>query len=63
MEIKAGATLTRSAASGLRALRSDLGQRFRLGVLAYLGDEPRVVEDRIVAVPLAQLLGAAPWAG
>jgi predicted AAA+ superfamily ATPase len=63
IEIEAGATLTRSTASGLRALRSDLGQRFRLGVLAYLRDEPRVVEDRIVAVPLAQFLGAAPSPG
>jgi hypothetical protein len=59
IEVKGSATLTRSAASGLRALRNDLGERLRLGILAYLGEDARVVDDAIVALPLASLLGAA----
>jgi len=59
LEIKASVTLTRSATSGLRALRADLGERFRMGIIAYLGEEMRTIDERVVAVPLASLLGVA----
>lgn len=57
VEVKSAATLTSRDLSGLRALRGDLGDRFRLGIVAYLGEELRVVDDTLVAVPLASLLG------
>ncbi len=60
IEFKSAVTLGTRDLSGLRALRSDLGDRFRLGILAHLGQEVRVMDDSIVAVPLASLLGAVP---
>lgn len=48
----------RKPADGLRALRADLGDRFRLGIIAYLGQDVRVIDQTIVAVPPASLLGA-----
>jgi predicted AAA+ superfamily ATPase len=57
VEVKSAATLTRRSFSGLRALRGDLGDRLRLGIVAYLGEELRVIDDALVAVPLASLLG------
>lgn len=57
IEVKGAATLGSRDFSGLRALRGDLGERFRLGIVAYLGDEIRQVDDTLVAVPLASLLG------
>ena len=59
VEVKSTATLQRRDLSGLRALRDDLGDRFALGILAYLGSDPRVVDDRLVALPLASLLGVS----
>ncbi len=47
--------------SGLRALRADLGPRFKLGILAYLGEEARVLDPTLVAVPLAALLGVGAF--
>jgi hypothetical protein len=41
----------------LRALRGDLGPRFRLGSLAHLGQEARVIDETLVAAPLSSLLG------
>lgn len=58
IDVKSAATLTHHDLSGLRALRSDLGDRFRLGIVAYLGQDVRVIDRDIVAVPLASLLGA-----
>jgi len=57
IEVKSAATLRHADAAGLRALRGDLGKRFHLGILAYLGEELRPIDDRIVAVPVASLLG------
>lgn len=59
IEVKSAVTLTRHDVSGLGALRTDLGDRFRLGIIAYLGQDVRVVDQTTVAVPLASLLGAA----
>ena len=57
IELKSASGLRWNDLSGLRALRGDLGARFKLGIVANLGDEVREVDDRIVAVPLAALLG------
>lgn len=57
IEIKASATLRWKETLGIRALRDGLGERFTLGVIAYLGDEVRVLDDRLVLAPVASLLG------
>ena len=57
IEIKSATSLTHRDFSGLRALRGDLGGRFRLGIVACLGEEQRVIDESLVAVPLASLLG------
>lgn len=60
IEIKAGATVRWSDTSGLRGMRDALGSRFGLGIVAYLGDEVRVIDERICAIPAWTLLGAGP---
>jgi len=57
IEVKSAVALAHRDFSGLRALRADLGGRFRLGIVAYLGDDARVVDETLLAVPLASLLG------
>lgn len=57
VEVKASHSLGHRDLSGLRALQTDTGERFQFGVLAYLGDEVRVLGDRLIAMPLASLLG------
>ena len=57
IEVNSAVTLAHRDFSGLRALRADLGGRFRLGIVAYLGDDARVVDETLLAVPLASLLG------
>ncbi len=58
IEVKSRATIRYEDTAALRSFRSDLGARFRLGVIANLGTEVRVLDDRIVAVPIPMLLGA-----
>jgi predicted AAA+ superfamily ATPase len=57
LEIKATATVTARDLSGLRTLRDDLGDRFRLGVVACLGETPEVVDTSLCVVPIPSLLG------
>jgi predicted AAA+ superfamily ATPase len=59
VEVKGAATLNGRDLRGLRGLRDDLGPRFKLGILAYLGEDAVVLDPGLVAVPLASLLGAA----
>jgi hypothetical protein len=59
VEVKAARSLRHRDMSGLRALQSDTGPRFQMGLLAYLGDEVRVLGERLVALPLAILLGVS----
>lgn len=59
IEIKASATITRRDLTGLRALREDLGSRFRLGIVAYLGETAEPLDRTLCAVPVASLLGVA----
>ena len=42
----------------LRELREALGQRFRMGVVAYLGDSVEVLDRSLCLVPVGALLGA-----
>lgn len=67
VELKSSSTVRWNDTRGLRALRDGLGDRFRLGVIAYLGDEVRVLDERICAVPAWALVGgtalAAPGLG
>ncbi|MDP2233028.1 MAG: AAA family ATPase [Actinomycetota bacterium] len=57
VEMKAGATVRWSDTRALAAVRDGFGDRFRMGIIAYLGDEVRVLDDRICAVPAWSLLG------
>ncbi len=57
VEVKSSATVHWRETSGLRALRDDLGTRFRLGIVAYLGDELEVLDESHCMVPVASLLG------
>ncbi|TLM70662.1 MAG: DUF4143 domain-containing protein, partial [Actinobacteria bacterium] len=57
IEVKSAVGLRYEHARSLMSLRDDLGDRFRIGVVAYLGDETRRLGDRVWAVPLASLLG------
>ena len=61
IEVKSSASVGARDLSGLRALRADLGSRFKLGILAYLGEEARVLDPALVAVPLAALLGVGAF--
>lgn len=58
-EMKAGATVRWADTRGLAGLRDTLGAKFRLGIIAYLGDEIRLLDDRICAVPAWLLLGVS----
>ncbi|HRD60556.1 MAG TPA: ATP-binding protein [Nocardioides sp.] len=55
IEIKAARTVARSEFRGLEALRDKLGDRFRLGVLLYTGNQPLPFGDRLWALPLESL--------
>ncbi|MDP2183800.1 MAG: DUF4143 domain-containing protein [Actinomycetota bacterium] len=56
-EMKAGSTVRWADTRGLAAVRDSFGERFRMGIIAYLGDEPLLLGDRICAVPAWSLLG------
>lgn len=60
VEFKSSRSLGHRDASGLRALQGDAGSRFQLGLVAYLGEDVRVLGERLVAVPLSSLLGVGP---
>jgi hypothetical protein len=56
-EVKSAASVAHRDTFALRSLADGLADRFRLGIVAYLGDEPRILGDRLCAVPVASLLG------
>lgn len=58
-EMKASSTVRWSDARALAAVRDNLGDRFGLGIVAYLGEELRVLTERVCAVPAWMLLGVA----
>jgi len=57
VEVKSSATVHWRETSGLRALRDDFGDRFRLGIVAHLGDDSVVLDENLCMVPVASLLG------
>lgn len=60
VEIKAAATVTTNDFRGLKHLRDKLGDRFRLGVVLYTGEQPLPFGDRLAAVPINGLWVPAP---
>ena len=57
IEVKAAATVKESDLRGLRKLAGLAGDRFKMGVLLYDGDETMPLGDRIWAAPLSTLWG------
>jgi predicted AAA+ superfamily ATPase len=57
VEVKAGATVKDSDLRGLKKLPNLAGDRFRMGVLLYDGEETLPLGDSIWAVPLSTLWG------
>lgn len=57
VEIKAGHRIDARDLKGLRECRAALGSRFRRGIVLYGGAEPHALEDRLFALPIANLLG------
>jgi predicted AAA+ superfamily ATPase len=58
MEFKASATPGRRELGAMRSLEQDLGARFKLGIIAHLGDTAEVVSKKSCLVPIPSLLGA-----
>jgi hypothetical protein len=58
VEVKGAATVRWRDVAGLRSLRADVGERWRLGDLAYAGGECRELDEGVVSVPLSLLSGA-----
>lgn len=59
VEVKAAATVKESDLKGLKKLASMTGEQFRMGVLLYDGAEIMPMGNRLWAVPLSSLWGAA----
>jgi predicted AAA+ superfamily ATPase len=55
VEVKLAGKLPRRAASGLKALREDAGDRFHLGVVLYAGRQPLPLGERMLALPFSAL--------
>ncbi len=55
IEIKASGRVTNADTSGLRALRSTLGDSYRCGLVLHLGTNAHTLDDRIYAVPIDRL--------
>jgi hypothetical protein len=55
IELKAGATPTRTDGRHLEWLRDQLGDRFVAGVVLHTGPRAFLLSDRIVAAPIAAL--------
>jgi predicted AAA+ superfamily ATPase len=55
VEVKAGATVTSAAFSGLRKLKGAAGRRFVRGVVLYDGEHVLPFGDRLQAVPIRLL--------
>lgn len=58
IEVKAGATVTASDFTALKALRDNIGRQFQAGVLLHLGDQIMPFGDKLWLVPVSAL-----WAG
>ena len=54
-EITAGASVPGQKFSGLKQLRTSLGQSFRGGAVLYLGERAYTYDDRLHVLPLDRL--------
>lgn len=54
-EVKAGSGWSKGSGRGLRILRDELGNRFRVGVVFHTGEWTTQPEDRILAIPIDRL--------
>jgi len=57
IEIKAAATVRSHDLDGLKKLKEQLGNQFRIGIVMYDGDQLVSLGDRLWAVPVASLWG------
>jgi hypothetical protein len=55
VEVKASASVAASDTVALRALRDQLGEQFRSGVVLYLGDQLVPAGDKLWLVPIPVL--------
>ena len=55
IEVKSGATVAASDFAALRALRDQLGKRFRAGIVLFSGDQVVPSGDKLWLVPLPAL--------
>lgn len=60
VEVKAAASVTTSDFRGLKHLRDKLGDRFKLGVVLYTGEQPLPFGDRLAAAPISSLWSKEP---
>ena len=58
IEVKGSATVAASDFAALKALRDQLGQQFRAGVVLYLGDQTVPFGDKLRLVPMPALWAA-----
>ena len=58
IEVKGSATVAASDFAALKALRDQLGQQFRAGVVLYLGDQMVPFGDKLWLVPMPALWAA-----
>jgi uncharacterized protein len=57
---KASASATMSDFRGLKHLSDKLGDRFKLGVVLYTGEQPLPFGDRLAAVPISSICTETP---
>jgi predicted AAA+ superfamily ATPase len=57
IEVKAGATVTASDFTALKALRDSIGRQFQAGVVLHLGDRIVPFGDKLWLVPVSALWG------
>lgn len=55
IEIKSGASVGADAFKGLRVLESELGQKFKRGIVLYAGERSAAFGERLFAMPLQSL--------
>jgi predicted AAA+ superfamily ATPase len=55
IEIKSGANVSRDAFKGLRVLESDLGKKFKRGVVIYTGERGAAFDKNMFAVPINRI--------
>lgn len=55
IEIKSGANLNRDAFKGLRVLETDLGKKFKRGIIIYTGENAVAFDKNMFAVPINRI--------